>query len=473
MATTKPAKKTTTRRSTKNAGQRRVGRPAVRAASRPADAARVGAGRDRTRLQRHPRVDLRRRRRLPTGRAVRRHPGRDGRVRDAHQLPVAQVQWNDNLAAVFTNPGNVNGVRWGSGTMIGPDLFLTCGHLFDPDINGWTVPRQNGTANAISPQQAATNMHLNFEYQVDASSVLRAEQSFPITQLIEYRLGGLDMALCRIGGNPGPLRVERVRDHERRRRRHARHHRTPGRPAQADRGRPGHLPSGSVIQYNDIDTLGGNSGSGILQARRAGSSACTPTAGATARAPAATPGSRSPRSSLRPRRCRRRHRAPRPARAGDVIATRLSDDVGRHAARRRHRHPRPDRDTSGRGLPRHVARPRLRRRPDWRRRRGTSAGLRRRHPPGRGRRRHPGRQRRSQPDPGQAIVDLDDLWTDPAVSPGSPRGASGPSCRPAPHLGIGGEATDRSAGAAVLVELERPSGRMRRCWSRWRRCTTR
>ena len=98
-----------------------------------------------------------------------------------HQLPVAQVQWNDNLAAVFTNPGNVSGVRWGSGTMIGPDLFLTCGHLFDPDPNGWTVPRQNGTANAISPQQAATNMHLNFEYQVDASNVLRAEQSFPIT----------------------------------------------------------------------------------------------------------------------------------------------------------------------------------------------------------------------------------------------------------------------------------------------------
>ena len=33
--------------------------------------------------------------------------------------------------------------------------------------------------------------------------MLRAEQSFPITQLIEYRLGGLDMAVCRIGGSPG------------------------------------------------------------------------------------------------------------------------------------------------------------------------------------------------------------------------------------------------------------------------------
>jgi hypothetical protein len=46
---------------------------------------------------------------------------------------------------VFTNPGNVSGVRWDSATMIGPDLLLTCGHLFDADPNGWTIPRQNGT----------------------------------------------------------------------------------------------------------------------------------------------------------------------------------------------------------------------------------------------------------------------------------------------------------------------------------------
>ena len=174
-----------------------------------------------------------------------------------HQLPVAQVQWNDNLAAVFTNPGNVSGVRWGSGTMIGPDLFLTCGHLFDTDINGWTVPRQNGTANAISPQQAATNMHLNFEYQVDASNVLRAEQSFPITQLIEYRLGGLDMALCRIGGSPGSRYgwsefattnaavgdMLAIIGHPL------------GQPKRIEAG-PATSLSGSVIQYNDIDTLG-------------------------------------------------------------------------------------------------------------------------------------------------------------------------------------------------------------------------
>lgn len=185
----------------------------------------------------------------------------------AHQKPVAQVQWNANLGTVFTNPGNVNGVRWGSGTMIGPDLFLTCGHLFDADPNGWTIPRQNGTATPITPQQVATNMHLNFLFQLDENGVQRPEQSFPITQLIEYRLGGLDMALCRIGGNPGNTfgwsefattnsavgDMLAIIGHPL------------GQPKRIEAGPCTEL-TGSVIRYNDIDTLGGNSGSGILHA---------------------------------------------------------------------------------------------------------------------------------------------------------------------------------------------------------------
>lgn len=184
---------------------------------------------------------------------------------DDHQLPVAQVQWNNNLGTVFTNPGNVNDVRWGSGTMIGPDLFLTCGHLFDAAPNGWTIPRANGTSTAISPQQAALNMHLNFEYQVDPSGVMRAEQRFPITQLIEYRLGGIDMALCRIGGSPGntygwtafatanPANNDML----------AIIGHPAGMPKRIEAG-PATNVTTSTISYNDIDTLGGNSGSGIL-----------------------------------------------------------------------------------------------------------------------------------------------------------------------------------------------------------------
>jgi V8-like Glu-specific endopeptidase len=183
----------------------------------------------------------------------------------AHQGPVAQVQWNSNLGAIYTNPGNVSGVRWGSGTMVSPDIFLTCGHLFDQTGGGWNRPLQNGTTNIISPQEIATNMHLNFNYQVDPSGAPRAEQSFAITQLIEYRLGGVDMAVCRIAGSPGNIfgftavsTVDAaVNDMLC----------IIGHPAglrkRIEAG-PALSLSGNQIRYNDIDTLGGNSGSGIL-----------------------------------------------------------------------------------------------------------------------------------------------------------------------------------------------------------------
>jgi len=186
---------------------------------------------------------------------------------NARQSAACQVQWNANLASIYTNPGTVSGVRWGSGTMITDDLFLTCGHLFDQTGGGWGRPRINGTTNIISPQDIARNMHLNFNFQVDAAGNLRAEQNFPILDLIEYRLGGLDMAVCRIGGNPGaifgratlsatdaaPPDMLAIIGHP------------AGQPKRIEAG-PTTLIDGNLIRYNDIDTLGGNSGSGILRA---------------------------------------------------------------------------------------------------------------------------------------------------------------------------------------------------------------
>ena len=185
----------------------------------------------------------------------------------AHQSAVCQVQWNGNLATVYTNPGNVSGVRWGSATMISNDLLLTCGHLFDQTGGGWERPRVNGTTNIISPQEIARNMRVNFNFQVDATGNPRNEQSFPILELIEYRLGGIDMAICRIGGNPGAT--------------FGRATIATGDAATSDmiciighpagqrkriEAGPVTAITGNLIQYNDIDTLGGNSGSGILRA---------------------------------------------------------------------------------------------------------------------------------------------------------------------------------------------------------------
>ena len=173
--------------------------------------------------------------------------------------------------------------------MIGDDLFLTCGHLFDDDANGWTLPRDNATGDVVTPAEKAANMHLNFNFQEDADGNLRPEQQFPITALVEYRINGLDFAVCRIGGNPGAIFGRAavsiddaaVNDMIC----------IIGHPA----GMPKRIEAGpttaltACIRYNDIDTLGGNSGSGILHANPVRSSGSTPTAVATTPAPAAIP----------------------------------------------------------------------------------------------------------------------------------------------------------------------------------------
>ncbi|GGE21006.1 hypothetical protein GCM10011529_29520 [Polymorphobacter glacialis] len=184
-----------------------------------------------------------------------------------HQRAVGQIQWNANLGAIFTNPGNVSDARWCSGTLISNDLLLTAGHCFDQTGGNWERPRVNGTANIISSEQIAQNMHVNFNFQVDPSGNMRPVSVFPIVALVEYRLGGLDFAVLRLGGNPGATWGQSaisttdaavgdmvcIMGHP------------AGVPKRVEAG-PALAPSGSQIRYDDIDTQGGNSGSGVLRA---------------------------------------------------------------------------------------------------------------------------------------------------------------------------------------------------------------
>jgi V8-like Glu-specific endopeptidase len=179
------------------------------------------------------------------------------------QRAVGQIQWESDLAARYDDPGNVNGQRWCSGTLIAPNLFLTAGHCFDTNSNGWQYPI-NDDGDFLPPEEAAREMKVNFNYQENADGVVQAGESFAIVDLVEHRLGGLDYAIVRLAGNPGltygvaPLSTAS--------------------PDGADVGIIGHpngmpkkISAGTLGSHNDtqlfygnVDTLGGSSGSGVL-----------------------------------------------------------------------------------------------------------------------------------------------------------------------------------------------------------------
>lgn len=184
----------------------------------------------------------------------------------ARRAPMAaQVRWNAGLNTIYTNPGTVSGAFFGSGTMVSDDLFLTCGHLFDPDVNGWMSPRDNATGMPIPAAEAATHMHVAFNFQNDPLGNPRPVQTFAIAELVEFRLGGLDVALCRLQGNPGrifgrtAIRTEDTAVGEML----AIIGHPAGVPKRVEAG-PATALDGNAVTYDDIDTLGGNSGSGIL-----------------------------------------------------------------------------------------------------------------------------------------------------------------------------------------------------------------
>jgi V8-like Glu-specific endopeptidase len=208
------------------------------------------------------------------------------------QPSTGQIQWNDDLAAVFDkpgdDPGNVAGMRWCSGTLIGEDLFLTAAHCVRvAEAAGlWpgfprTPSRQGADGRLYAPPaELATLMHVNFNYQVAKDSgELRVPDVYPVGELVEFGDDRpdpdgrtYDYAILRLGaGADGQLpgASYRVADFDATAAALAaardltivQH--PMGDPKKIEAGPPLTV-AGWQIQYDDLDTFGGASGSGII-----------------------------------------------------------------------------------------------------------------------------------------------------------------------------------------------------------------
>jgi hypothetical protein len=186
-----------------------------------------------------------------------------------HRRAVGMLRWRDDLALRYRDEaGNVGGQGWCSGTLIDDDLFLTAAHCLDNAETGtWKLPREKGGV-PLSPAELAREFVVEFRYETAAQPELTAVRDrVEVLRLEEYRYGALDYALLRLNNHPGLRnRVARISPHDV----------EPGSPIVILQ-HPAALPMkigagavtrmvGSKISYADIDTLGGSSGSGILDA---------------------------------------------------------------------------------------------------------------------------------------------------------------------------------------------------------------
>lgn len=152
------------------------------------------------------------------------------------------------VGAMASSNGANAGDKYCTGTLVGPDLFITAGHCVDSTTAGHDY------------------VAMNFEYAAGSSTLL-AQDFYKITELVEEG-GSLDYSVIRLEGNPGlkygwaTLRTNQadvgelitIVQH-------------PG--GRAKEVEVGHVAGyqGSYYTYGDLDTEPGSSGSGIVDSK--------------------------------------------------------------------------------------------------------------------------------------------------------------------------------------------------------------
>lgn len=201
---------------------------------------------------------------------------------DNNEGSTLQLQWVEiaDIRAKLPGyqPGDVPGRRWCSGTLLDDRHVLTAGHCFDElyyPRDDWTTPWKrdaSGEVSAATPQQLATLMKANFNYQLARESgATRTADVYPVVALREWREGPeqLDYAIIKLGTNeagqlpgskyepaklsvqdPMPADLISVIQHP------------DGKQKMIEVGKLSAVKK-TQLWYGDLDTFGGSSGSGV------------------------------------------------------------------------------------------------------------------------------------------------------------------------------------------------------------------